>query len=418
MKQLRSSMCESESVFINGCNCTYPAGLDNHVVSDSSSLSQLLSGFFVFYSKLEFSGTVLDLSTGAILSLSDFQVLDDQAMADRKPALVSNENGGKQPRFKLGSMNIRDPFELHHNVAGNVNEKQLKIFTKCVRNAALACKMQRYFSKPKTKHWGILNLFIDHHSKEAHVNAGHSHQNEAAFRLEFPPPAEAGSAWTHTSASCLLTVLRDVFLVSFSNDCFPFFASTSSFRRESTSSNLDDSASSDRSNDADVSSSSEQEVSVGRKRKASDPCTYCKRAKVMITSSECLPPSPVHLPFTATCRVTHKLWEGRRRARRRLVQKGKSDFLDLEREVSRLILSDRSDTTSGTLLSSTCLNSSWSSCDSNEQSIFQFDLSLTRDDRNYLCALFQPKLASTEFSNFFRHLQVFLPGFILKCANK
>lgn len=55
-------------------------------------------------------------------------------------------------------MNIQDPFELNHNVAGNVGQKHMITFTKCIRNAALACDMKIFNKNPGVKN--INNLYL------------------------------------------------------------------------------------------------------------------------------------------------------------------------------------------------------------------------------------------------------------------
>lgn len=422
LKQLRSSLTDSENLIINNCNCSFPTNIDKYITTDMTPLPELLSDFFSFYSKLDLNQIVLDLSTADIITVSDFKKLDENATGvSEMSQMKSVGSSSRPPFFKIASLNIRDPFELFHNVSGNVNDKQLKIFTKRMRNTALACKMQRYRTKRKLKgqqEWGLLNLFIDHHCKDPHDGVNGKMETDDVYKFVIEAPSSGDTEWLQKAASLILTVLRDIFLVTFSKGNFPneINPSLHDDDEDALHSNFDNSVASDVSNEADISSSSELDFSSARKRKASDsePCHYCKRAKLMKTTSSSFPLLSVALPYTSACEVGHRLWEGRRKARRRLVNKGKSDLLDLEREVSKLLLSDQSDSTSGTAHLSTSFNSSCS-CDSLEQNLFQFNLTLQSDDSRSLHALFQPSSPSTEFSTFSRHLQIFLPNFVLKC---
>ena len=123
----------------------------------------------------------------------------------------------------------------------------------------------------------------------------------------------------------------------------------------------------------------------------------------------------LNLPFTSSCAAMHKVWEGRRKARRQLSQKRNPNLLELERQVSRMLLSDQPTSTAAFNLSES-FNDSCSSTNSASSPIFEFSLTL-EDASDSLSATFQPEASLTEFTTFFHHLEVFLPGFILKCLN-
>ena len=431
LDELRSLIPEKEQVFINGWNCSFPVN-PTHVQNislRSYSLSELLAGFFSFYGKIDFAKTVVDLRTAKLSPISELM----QNSAPSKlgvPCTNKNivevpESSPRSQNFKVGFLNIRDPFELFHNVTGNVNEKHLKIFTKRIRNASLACKMIRYQTKGKTKEkWGLLNLFVDHHHKETNTLGKQKPESLNGCKIVIRSAYPKHEAWNPQHvAGLVVTVLRDVFHVTFSNilpdhaASFPFSQSSSIFD------NYENGVAKCRSCPDNPPSGE----AVSRKRKASSPesCGLCKRAKLMMSSpttsriSSVLDTFSIQLPFASTCVATHKLWEGRRKARRRLVQKGKSDVLDLEMQVSRLLLSDLSnnDGTENGAKASESFNTSCSSTDSTSKALFHFFLSLSSDESDSLSVIFDSDSHSSDFSTFFHHLEIFLPNFVLKCLN-
>ena len=415
---MRLAVKKEDKVFINGFNCSFCTNIYPSKKATSCGLSELLSGFFNFYSKVNFSEKVIDLSTAALTNISDIT-----SSPEMFQNCAANAPSASQlaVTFRTGFLNIRDPFELDHNVTGNVNEKHLKIFTKRLRIAALACKMLRFTAKGKAnEQWGILNLFIDHHHKEKSPQA--TKTECGSYKLHFKRPEQSCDKWSaQLVASLIITILRDVFHISFSSP------SSHSSNIESTNNSCSSPIDESRDNHVngrpiDCVSSDE----ITRKRKASSPdaCGTCKRAKLIFSSptasriSSTLDASSfVELPFTCVCVATHKLWEGRRKARRHLAQEGKANLLELERQVSKLLLSDRIAVTDDSLNLSDSFNTSHSSVNSVSQPIIKFSLTLSEEQHDLLTAMFLPEIKSTAFSTFFHHLEIFLPGFILKCIN-
>ncbi|KAJ1089468.1 hypothetical protein NDU88_002619 [Pleurodeles waltl] len=86
----------------------------------------LLSEFFGFFADFDFASTVISLREGHVLPVSDFVSADANT------------------RLKFGVLKIQDPFELSHNVAGNVNEKTaLRLQRRC-QEGAKCCRSLHY----------------------------------------------------------------------------------------------------------------------------------------------------------------------------------------------------------------------------------------------------------------------------------
>ncbi|KAM9462313.1 speckle targeted PIP5K1A-regulated poly(A) polymerase isoform 2-T2 [Clarias gariepinus] len=181
VEQLKEMACEEEQCVIDGWDCTFPSQPFRVPPSkNTDDLCTLLFGFFTYYSTLDFPGSVISLRAGRVLPITDFLSREEE-MPDA--AESSDATRQKTIRPKLGPVNILDPFELNHNVAGNLTERTHRNLRRELCEAEKYCRSSRYQRKSsKGKSWGIAKLFAP--LLEGQDSAGKVPEISIAFRAD------------------------------------------------------------------------------------------------------------------------------------------------------------------------------------------------------------------------------------------
>ncbi|KAM6435195.1 speckle targeted PIP5K1A-regulated poly(A) polymerase [Liasis olivaceus] len=304
---------DGELTLVDGWDCTFPK--DPALLKPSGnpeSRCSLLAEFFHVFESCSFAGCVISLREGQSLPLSDF---------------LLSEAGRK---FKVGPINLQDPFELSHNVAANVNEKTALRFQRCCHNAAKYCRSLQYQRKSsKGKIWGLVRLF-------------QPGGPQAAERLviSLPSTPAAQSLWSHKE----LYQSRDFHQLWFRSVCAGI-----SFVLEHVlkCSCLEKPQGLGEEREAAGSDPEEEQL----KTKTEQLSVGSKRSLDVDDEGACSPPPKKSRPdsslpttesVTWNCAVWHRVWLGRRRIRRQFCSpepdpKQTTDPLELEAKVSEAI---------------------------------------------------------------------------------
>ncbi|KAM4846470.1 speckle targeted PIP5K1A-regulated poly(A) polymerase isoform 2-T2 [Thomomys bottae] len=140
--QLTQKAGEGEQVEVDGWDCSFPRDASRLEPSTNvEPLSSLLAQFFSCVSSWDLHGSLLSLREGRALPVAG--------------ALPSNLWEG----LRLGSMNLQDPFDLSHNVAANVTSRVAGRLQNCCRAAANYCRSLQYQHRSsRGRDWGLLPL--------------------------------------------------------------------------------------------------------------------------------------------------------------------------------------------------------------------------------------------------------------------
>ncbi|XP_048216539.1 speckle targeted PIP5K1A-regulated poly(A) polymerase [Perognathus longimembris pacificus] len=140
--QLTQKAGEGEQVEVDGWDCSFPRDASRLEPSTNvEHLSSLLAQFFSCVSSWDLRGSLLSLREGRALPVVG--------------ALPSNLWEG----LRLGPMNLQDPFDLSHNVAANVTSRMAGRLQNCCRVAANYCRSLQYQQRSsRGRDWGLLPL--------------------------------------------------------------------------------------------------------------------------------------------------------------------------------------------------------------------------------------------------------------------
>lgn len=306
----------------------------------------LLAGFFSFYAKFDFASSVISVREGRALPITDFLSMSKEEEG------IEKQQSTKVPPCspKLGPLNLLDPFELSHNVAGNLNERSHRSFQRECQEGEKYCRSLQYQQKSaKGKSWGLVRLFTPHGDvpltkaeqltitipfKSASLSEGlceHLRVVGDGFRL----------VWFQKVCSAVEGVLRNVLRCQVSPSTDGVFGEASAVdaaeEMETTSASLN--ASANVSCDSVECKSESSPVVVGAKRplsSGSDASVSPQDKKPRLARR-----GKLELPHWL-CMQRHIVWAGRRKVRRELIKDADSSpegsCAELESQVTAHII--------------------------------------------------------------------------------
>uniref|UniRef100_A0A670YNX6 Speckle targeted PIP5K1A-regulated poly(A) polymerase n=1 Tax=Pseudonaja textilis TaxID=8673 RepID=A0A670YNX6_PSETE len=307
----------TELTVVDGWDCTFPKDPASLQPSGNPE-SCLLAEFFRVFECYNFAGGVISLREGRSLPLSDFLLSD----AGQK--------------FKVGPINLQDPFELSHNVAANVNEKTALRLQRSCQDAAKYCRSLQYQRKStKGKTWGLVRLFQPGSPQTAERLVIFLPLTPAAPSLGSHPELRPSRDWPQLSfqRTCagIAFVLQHVLKCGCSEKPQGFGDDWESLSSDPEEEPLEKKT---------------EQLSVGSKRSLSvedatlgSPPAKRSRSEFSLADVESV---------AWDCTVWHRVWLGRRRVRRQFSAeadpKTSTDPLELEGKVSEAISQQEGET--------------------------------------------------------------------------
>lgn len=218
----------------------------------------------------------------------------------------------------------------------------------------------------------------------------------------------------------IITLLTDVFMMNISSENASSFSSF-----ESNYKSVESPCSSKASEDSSLNA--QRLDSTSRKRCMEEPYPASKKLKLSLNSPEAQKlyekasaksmqeEKLSELPLVLKCEVKYRLWEGRRKMRRQLVKPEMQEILDLEKQISKLLVAESHSQeesfveNAGTV---NCISTGFlmdlaiSSRGTNLNLVFAYD-NVTHNSSNYN--------TEQDFKNMAHHLKLSLPAMVRKC---
>uniref|UniRef100_A0A8C5QU85 Speckle targeted PIP5K1A-regulated poly(A) polymerase n=1 Tax=Leptobrachium leishanense TaxID=445787 RepID=A0A8C5QU85_9ANUR len=144
LSKLRAAAVNEVPQVIDGWDCTLCTDISQIQSSENQqNLSCLLSEFFSYLSSLNLASLILCPCDGTVLPLP---------LPSPSPSWLEG--------FRLGPFNIQDPFELSHNVCGNVSLRAARRFSSQCTSAAQTCRTSLYRLRSRARPWGAPLIFL------------------------------------------------------------------------------------------------------------------------------------------------------------------------------------------------------------------------------------------------------------------
>ncbi|XP_053304773.1 speckle targeted PIP5K1A-regulated poly(A) polymerase [Spea bombifrons] len=143
LSKLREEAVNEAPQVIDDWDCSFPSDPNKVQAStNQQSLCCLLLEFFSFICALDLTSVILCPRNGLILPLP----------LSPPPSWLKG--------FRLGFLNLQDPFELSHNVCANISSRTGRCFLKQCALAAQACSTSFYLKRSMSRPWGIALILI------------------------------------------------------------------------------------------------------------------------------------------------------------------------------------------------------------------------------------------------------------------
>ncbi|XP_074652544.1 speckle targeted PIP5K1A-regulated poly(A) polymerase-like [Tubulanus polymorphus] len=217
VKFLRDYAEDDDILEIDGWDCSFTSNVDNILPSGNTmSLEELLIGFFKFYSEFDFHNFLICPRDGLMIPVSK--------IPHQLPSRAAQN-------FKVGPINIQDPFALDHNTAQNVNDRMRNLVYHHCTTAHKDC-LSAEFQKPVVngdKLWGLRLLFVESEPlTEVHKpQQTHGKSNEHAFNIAMMPDkcpqffmkiammqeVELNEGWLSYTTVAIKLLLEKVFMI-------------------------------------------------------------------------------------------------------------------------------------------------------------------------------------------------------------